>query len=413
MSGVFDSYKQRIPITRAAAAIGYSLRADKGRGRSVTMGIYDGDGKWGDQIVVVNHNYPGSDYYFNRNEDSRDKGDLISFINNHLFDFRMALGLAVSSSSGNSYDVNGIKMVLEALSGIKLDEPIPSYSGVVGADGPPCEFHLEDYEVCPLDNRCRDFLVSGRRLLPSTVDLFSPFIRSVAHIANGKRYFNTAFPYMLPGQDRICNFEVRNYKYKGHCAGGNKVDACWVAVFNKEPWDIEYVYLFESAIDAMSFYELNSAVLVTRLSHVAFVSVGGSLSRAQVIALQNYFEVARFVCCFDNDESGVRYDISVSCALAGLTVQRSVREQQVEFTCNGRTFAISRDKLTFTAFARASGIRQKVLVKKPRFTDKSLNETGETETVWFKDWNDCLKYRKTPKKDYVLYRGNDRDFNNV
>ena len=62
----------------------------------------------------------------------------------------------------------------------------------------------------------------------------------------------------MPGNTDICNFEVRNYRYKGHSAGGNKVDACWVVSFNREPWNIEFVYLFESAIDAMSFYELNS-----------------------------------------------------------------------------------------------------------------------------------------------------------
>lgn len=55
--------------------------------------------------------------------------------------------------------------------------------------------------------------------------------------------------------------------------------------------------------------------------------------------------------------------------------------------------------MTFTAFKNAAGLRQNILVKKPRFTDKSLDADGLTETVWFKDWNDCLKYRKTPKKN--------------
>lgn len=413
MSGVFDSYKQRIPIARAAETIGYVIRADKGRGRSVTMGLRDGHGNWGDQIVIVNHNFPGMDYYFNRNEDSRDKGDLVSFINNHLSDFRAHLGLAGLPASSGNYDIEGIKAVLEALSGIRFEEPVKTGVGASKNETTAQPFRLEDYDIRPLDARCRDFLLTGRKLSPSTVDLFSPFIQSVAYTAKGNSYFNTAFPYRVPGHPEVCNFEVRNYKYKGHCAGGNKVDACWVAAFNKEPWDIEYVYLFESAIDAMSFYELNSVVLVTRLPHVAFVSTGGSLSRAQVLALREYFEVARFVCCFDNDESGLRYDITTACTLSNLTLQRSVREDSVVFNCNGREFAIPKDKLTFTAFSKASGLRQNVLVKKPRFTDKSLLNDGTTEVVWFKDWNDCLKYRKTPKKEYVLYRGNARSFNNV
>ena len=412
MGAMFDSYKLRIPITRAAEYIGYVLRADKGQGRSVTMGIHDGHGRWGDQIVIVNHRNPGTNYYFNRNEDSRDKGDLISFINNHMADFREVLGLTGNSSRGN-YDMEGIKAVLEALSGIQFSEPLKSVNGSFSANRTDSEFRLSDYEICPLNEKCRDFLITGRKLSPSTVDLFSPFINSVAYIADGKRYYNTSFPYRVPGNTDICNFEVRNYRYKGHSAGGNKVDACWVVSFNREPWDIEFVSLFESAIDAMSFYELNSSILLSRLPHVAFVSTGGSVSRAQISAIHNYFEMARLVCCYDNDESGVRYDISTACCLWNVTLQRSVREDLVEFICNGRKFAIPRDKLTFTAFKNAAGLRQNILVKKPRFTDKSLDADGLTETVWFKDWNDCLKYRKTPKKEYILYRGRGRDYNNV
>ena len=35
MGAMFDSYKLRIPITRAAEYIGYVLRADKGQGLSL------------------------------------------------------------------------------------------------------------------------------------------------------------------------------------------------------------------------------------------------------------------------------------------------------------------------------------------------------------------------------------------
>lgn len=413
MSGIFDSFKSRILIARAAESIGYVIRTDKGRGRTVTMGLPDGNGKWRDQILIVNHTMPETNYYFNRNEDSKDKGDLISFINNHMTDFGGRFGLSGMPVSPGQYDINGIKSVLEGLSDLKFDNSIRSLSGYSSSADHPCTFSLNDYEVISLNSPCRDFLVNGRRLAPSTVDLFSLFICSLAYTAKGNRYFNAAFPYRIPGQDTICNFEVRNYKYKGHCTGGNKNDACWVAAFCNEPWDVEYVYLFESAIDAMSFYELNAAILITRLPHVAFVSTGGSLTRAQILALRNHFQVAKFVCCFDNDESGVRYDITTACTLSGISMQRSVRNGVVEFICNGRTFSIPLDKLTFTTWVKASGVRQNILVKKPRFTDKSLAADGSTETVWFKDWNDCLKFRKTPKKEYVLYRGDMRNYNNV
>lgn len=412
MGGIFENYKSRVSIARAAETIGYVIRADKGKGRSITMGILDGKNKWSSQIVVVNHNVVGADYYFSRDEDSRNKGDLISFINFHMADFRSRFGLTSTRIKPDDYDIEGIKAVLECLTGMTFDKEIRSVTGE-RTGRTDLVFRIEDYEVRQLDDNGRNFLIDGRNLSPSTVDLFRPFIRSVAYTGRGRRFFNVAFPYRVPGQEAVCNFEMRNYKYKGHCAGGNKQDAAWVVQFSNEPWDVEFVYMFESAIDAMSFYELNSAILVSRLPNVAFVSFGGSLTRAQILVLKRHFEAARFVCCFDNDESGVRYDITTACALGDITLQRSIRNGIVEFICNGRNFSIPNDSLTFTAWVKASGIRQNVLVKKPRFTDKSLYEDGTTETVWFKDWNDCLKFRKTPKKEYVLYRGNMRSFNNV
>lgn len=60
----------------------------------------------------------------------------------------------------------------------------------------------------------------------------------------------------------ITNFEMRNYdpiqniNFKGFCIGGDKSNSCWIANF--VPFDqVTDIYLFESAIDAMSFYEIN------------------------------------------------------------------------------------------------------------------------------------------------------------
>ena len=60
----------------------------------------------------------------------------------------------------------------------------------------------------------------------------------------------------------ILNFEMRNYfaetntNYKAFATGGDKAQSCWMANF--VPFDkVTDIYLFESAIDAMSFYEIN------------------------------------------------------------------------------------------------------------------------------------------------------------
>lgn len=89
----------------------------------------------------------------------------------------------------------------------------------------------------------------------------------------------------------ILNFEMRNYfaetntNYKAFATGGDKAQSCWMANF--VPFDkVTDIYLFESAIDAMSFYEINH---YTKETTCAFISTGGYVTKSQIENISRIF----------------------------------------------------------------------------------------------------------------------------
>ena len=388
-------YKQKISIVQAAAQIGYCIRPEKGHGRSVTLGQKTSQGNWGDQLVVSNYAQPGSDWYFNRDGSSTDRGDLISFILYRIDAFCAAFHLERTPGVG-AKDWKAVDRVLRRLSGLP-DLPTPEALKLTG--GGDSVFSLDSYQVEDLNEQGFAYLTLGRQIDREVVRLFAPFIRSIAKKASKKRFYNVGFPYVKPGHSEVVNFEVRNYQYKGHCKGGNKSDACWVASLAKDSSLVERVYLFESAIDAMSYYELHRPELKNLRDKIVLVSLGGGVSRGQIIALQDAYPLADFFACFDNDEAGIRYDIVVSCYLADRSLQQSYGEKEVSFVCNDRSFSVERSRLTYSLFVRLSAIRANIYVRKPTPTGRSVTVNGEMKQEWFKDWNDCLKERRSARKE--------------
>lgn len=401
----YKDCRSRIPIVKAAEKIGYVLRPEKGKGSSVCMGIPDGQGGFIENIVVANSGSTFNNHYFNPGN-SFDKGDLIKFIQNHINEFETHCCVFTSSRTSSTSEYARVSQVLTALLGMPMDTPVRTATGGKTRLDKPYTFDVGTYIVEPLRPVNRFFLTDTRCLNILTVDKFAPFIRSVAQKRN-PRFFNTAFPYYEPGKTDICNFEIRNVDYKRHAAGGNKVSACWMAQFNSRPWEVEHVLLFESAIDAMSYYEINRMKIQHRLATLVFVSVGGRVTRQQILALRDYYKMARFVCCFDNDYAGACFDIFTALTLAGKDYLIVEKDGEIEFTYNEQRFLLAKENLSLWAFSQATGFRYNVLVHKPRFTDNARREQPDEKeiSVWFKDWNDCLKARKTPQKAYAYAIG--------
>lgn len=127
-------------------------------------------------------------------------------------------------------------------------------------------------------------------------------------------YCNLSFPLHIPGRQDIVGFEERGKVrldgtsgYKGKAAGSNSSEGLWIASPNgTELKNATDVLWFESAYDAMAYYQLHAAK-VKDLGNAVFLSTGGNPT---VMQFQGIIREAREAChhlCFDNDMAGKQF----------------------------------------------------------------------------------------------------------
>lgn len=294
MQKTFKDYRATISISQMAELLGY--KKDPGSGIKYDCYYLGEKNTPVDEIVIYNPGTPAKSTYFSRKGSTEDKGSLINFILNRLefFPYCTKSGFA------------GVNEVLERYSG-QASEIIPSQKYSKGSSISH-DFHPEYWNPRPLDSN-NEYLLNRRKISSSTIDDF----RRKLHIYVVGKNNHIGFPFRRPGRIEITNFEMRNFfpdnnqNYKGFCSGGDKANSVWLAHF--VPLDkITDVCLFESAIDAMSFYELRNYDIHTT---TAFVSTGGSVTQNQIASLTEVFSPkVNWHCCYDNDASGKAFDVS-------------------------------------------------------------------------------------------------------
>ncbi len=129
------------------------------------------------------------------------------------------------------------------------------------------------------------------------------------------RYFkNLSFPLHIPGQTAIVGFEERGKPrldgtsgYKGKALGSNSSEGLWIASPNGTALkDAKDVLWFESAYDAMAYYQLHAHKDKT-LGDAVFLSTGGNPT---VMQFRGVIKEAQNAChrlCFDNDMAGKQF----------------------------------------------------------------------------------------------------------
>lgn len=126
---------------------------------------------------------------------------------------------------------------------------------------------------------------------------------------------NLSFPLTVPGGDgSIVGFEERGrYRrdgsapYKGKAEGSNGSTGLWIASPGGTALkDAGRVFLFESAYDAMAYFQLHRDT-DKGLWNAVFVSTGGNPTRGQMQGLLRNAPAATFHLCFDNDRAGRQF----------------------------------------------------------------------------------------------------------
>ena len=292
-------------------------------------------------------------------------------------------------------------------------------------------FSLSDYEILRYDPEEKDnYRKFFRYFRQRGIDLptqaaFSSYLWLSTYLrrSDGKRFTNISFPFRSPSSDDVIGLEVRSLKhrdgtsYKGKALGTDSVNGMWIANLSGRPLaEARHVCWFESAFDAMSFYqvihrELRHVYAVIKddyesarctpkeamemrrrardlkndLEHAVFVSTGGNPTERQFKGMIEACPNAKHGLGFDNDKAGNLYSCDFMMHKAGRTFN-SYTLDNGPLVFIDRTNGSSRHEFDirgfdFDTFCREMGLEDESVIRIS--PDKG-----------FKDWNDQLLGRR-------------------
>lgn len=218
---------------------------------------------------------------------------------------------------------------------------------------PDVKFDLHDYDIVRFNAEDSDTMklfypfFRQRGIDPLTQKSFADNIWLSTNIrrSDGKRFTNIAFPFRTPLSDEVVGLEVRSVKhtdgssFKGKALGTDSVNGLWIASPNQTALkDAKDVFWFESAYDAMSYFQIirksvyedkNLArdefkegmitesdlktrfkeldAILKRHKEAVYLSTGGSPSEQQFKGVLKANPEACHLLCFDNDKAGQMY----------------------------------------------------------------------------------------------------------
>ena len=300
----YEDYKSRISIQEVLQEAGYHLnRKDGLRYPSYVRLGNDGRRMRGDKFIVC----ANGNCCFQPPE--RKNYNIISFIKSHPFFF-------ADFKQGMSLD-RLVNVVCHKLLNQPLEERKSRVLDPIKERNP---FDISQYEFSFDPKQIAGFLIP-RGISKSVQGAFAPFMCVSARLReDGRRFANLSFPLVIPGQPGTVGLEVRGRpdkdgkSFKGMAAGSNSAEGLWIACPGRgelPPMDeVRGVSWFESAYDAMSFYQLNEQAFREnpQLSkNDIFVSTGGTPTDGQMSNLLRATPNAHHYLCFDNDKAGRQF----------------------------------------------------------------------------------------------------------
>jgi hypothetical protein len=358
----FRDFRDKVSILQLAEYLGYKPVAGKSTKARPVLSDASGD-----TILIKNPTNPSLQLYWNTGN-SLQHGSVIDFVKNNISRF---------AQRGRN-EVDSINLILSHFSGVVydntkyLDMPVHEQKS----------FTESDYRVEKPTVEQLHYLTRERGLSRNTVETFLPFIRIVTE-NNG--YKNIAFPFTTPDNQSVRGYEMRNYNFKSFSAGGDKINSAWIANFSNVNSEVSKVFFFESAIDAMSFYEMRP--IPFDLEKTVFVSEGGYPCKNQFLNVINTFPNAVCYGCHDNDISGHLFDIELACSQADRHVIKNKQDDGVRFTFDNVMFVLKNEKVNLANFLKKSRL---------------LSDVKSLKPVKCKDWNEALNNKLTESKKPVF-----------
>ncbi len=313
----YKEFKNEISIIEIAQKIGYSDSTKWAKKKS-SMNYPCLENANGDRIYIKNPKENNKMIYGNINNNS-DYGDLINFINNRLetdfIFFRNKTENAIKAINDVLYDYLNINPVSK-----KKYQILNTLKEIQSKSYTQKEFDETLFNIKPLENQN---WINSRKINKETLN-HQYFKNTVFNVKNplfkdGKfiehaKFNNTGFPYKESLFGKLVGIEERNFNFKGHGINSKKISGVW---FSNPPKKIDKAFLTESALDALSHFQLNKPV------NAIYFSIGGNLTEEQNNTINNILNEtkalhkdSKICCAFDNDLNGSIYDLKVINQLA-------------------------------------------------------------------------------------------------
>ena len=389
----YKEAKKKVSIISILRDWGYKF--DKSKGAiSPNFVLRDEHGKEIDRVIITNPKKSEEQGYWRRDGG---KGDLITFIKENLNQFGVVgrnetdtvtkvlaklMNIEEEKQQHRKQKVSADTSEPDLFDDYEMDQWLDD-NGIREAK----EFDLAQWERLSGTEHINDMMnfFTSRGITQETVEDFAEFIELVKNKgqqSDGAPYpTNIGFPYRVPRSNCIVGYELRGFGgFKGKAEGTNSRSGLWLADFSGgRPSRVRKVFFFESALDAMAFYQQKQEELY--LEQCVFASTGGSFSDLQVKGTMDYFARATAIDCFDNDLQGHLYGCRMIALLEGQwkmdDLKCEVKNGIVKFKFGERNMQIAAALLDIDTFRAMTGLYK--------------NKVEEWKAPdGYKDWNDVL-----------------------
>lgn len=355
----FKELKSRVSVIDVAESLGYAL--DKSKGLKQPSYVLRGEAGETDRIYIKNPDKPEIQGYWRR---TGDKGDVISFVRENLAKFPVM----------GYNDWEKVNKILHGFANHTYSAPKVEYKQLYQRP------HFEPDRWIKVDNSYyRDRILDGRGIDRYSSSIFADHIDILRDAKASKQYTNIGFPYRKPGESEVIGYEIRGLgHFKSKAAGTDSTHGMWIADFTHSPLEAKNLYVAESALDAIAYYQLHKEQI--ELYSSVFVSFGGAFSDEQFKTLIAHYDTAKRNLLFDNDLYGNIYDIRAYALATGKQVEIRLdkqHEDRILVSLDDHQLTLTPEQTTLSGVLAQTGNRLSgdiVNVIKPDGLAKDWNE---------------------------------------
>lgn len=292
------------------------------------------------------------------------------------------------------------------------------------------EYKVNDFEIVNNETLLQRFK-EKYGLTNETLNTFEPFIKTIRDTQNPLKDDMVSFPMVkVNGRYDLENHnspsQIKGYEFEQqntHNISQTEFGSVWMATKAIQPDNVKNIYIFNTATDAMSFYQLHGNNI--NLENAALVSVGFIARNAQLIDLKQRFPQAALHAAFQNNLLGELSFIRTAVVGSGHNIIIAADKTNVSFSTfnNSPKETFSYNEVSLANFQKAFNFQidgDKVFVHRAQAESYTKDLRGQENTI--KESIGRIEYlaangrtvenvNYTNKEDYINAIKNELEYN--